>query len=141
MRRLVLFLSIAACSGDDTGDDTGADTGTTAEDPSSSSSGVADGVSETGGSICDAVVDCTSCWKCAKQGVCEQQYTACASNIECAGSLACIDYMCPPDDITQDCLDHCCQNCEEHFTCGVVDTAVACIEQECAQYCGTAVCG
>jgi hypothetical protein len=139
MRRFAVLLMVAACSsgsGDDTGGDTGDTTGST-----DGSSSVADGVSETGGSVCDMVDDCTSCWKCAKAGVCSAQYMACASSIECAGSLACIDFMCPPDDIPQDCLDHCCQNCEEHFTCGIVDMAVACIEEECAQHCGSAVCG
>ena len=140
MRPLAFFLVLAACS-NDSGDDSGGDTGDTGGTESSGSSTAADGVSENGGSVCDVVDDCTSCWRCAKQGVCKTDYDACASSFECAGSLACIDYMCPPDDITQDCLDHCCQNCAEHFICGVVDTAVMCIEQECAQYCGTAVCG
>jgi hypothetical protein len=137
---LLVFVAILACTKDDSGDDSGGDTAE-GSDTVGASSSADDGGSEMSGS-CDAIADCTTCWKCAKQGVCKEEYDACAASFECAGSLACIDYMCPPDNIPQTCLDHCCQNCEEHLLCNVVDTAVSCIENECAQFCGsTAVCG
>jgi hypothetical protein len=141
MRFLAVLVLTVACSGDsgdDSGDSGGGDStsaatevGTTAEDPSMTGAG----------GPCETVDDCTSCWKCAKAGACKDDYDACASSFECAGSLACVDFMCPKDGITQDCLDHCCQNCAEHFTCPVVDAAVMCIEQQCAAYCGDAICG
>lgn len=135
---LLVLVAIVGCK-DDSGDESGGDTA--GESGSEGGSTAADGATGMA-DVCDVVEDCTSCWKCAKQGVCKSDYDACASSFECAGSLACVDYMCPPDNIPQTCLDHCCQNCEEHFTCPLVDTAVTCIETECSQYCGsTAVCG
>lgn len=140
MRALALLLFVAACSndsGDESGGGSGDATGTASEGDAS-----ADDPSMTGQEpACETVNDCTTCWKCAKITSCKTDYDACASSIECAGSLACVDYECPGDGITQPCLDHCCLNCMEHLTCFLVDAAVTCIEQECAAYCGDAVCG
>jgi hypothetical protein len=128
MRRLAFVLLAAACSrhsgggGDET---TGGGSSST-----------------TAPAVCDVVDSCESCWKCAKADGCKAQYDACASSSDCAGSLACIDYKCPPEGIQQDCVDQCCLNCAEHFICATVDAAVSCIEMQCAEYCASqAVCG
>ncbi|HET6582850.1 MAG TPA: hypothetical protein VFG69_05370 [Nannocystaceae bacterium] len=140
MRALAVIFLVAACSSD-SGDESGGGSGGASGDTAAGDSTAADPSMTGADPACEMVTDCTTCWKCAKISSCKADYDACASSFECAGSLACIDYMCPADGILQPCLDHCCQNCAEHAICFLVDAAVTCIEQECAAYCGDAVCG
>lgn len=145
MRRLAFGCLLFGCGNGDGGGDS-----TTAASTSSTSTAAADSSSSTAGASmssttaapgCDVPPeDCTTCWECAKVGACKDAYDACASSSECAGSLACIGYMCPADGIEQSCLDHCCQNCAEHNLCFLVDAMVTCVEQQCADLCGPGTC-
>ena len=139
MRRL-WFALLIGCGDSSDGDSAGATTTLSTGMPAESSSGGAS-MSSTGAPACDMPpVDCTTCWECAQMGACKATYDACASNFECAGSLACIDYKCVPDGITQACADQCCQNCAEHFTCSFVDAMVTCVAELCSELCGPATC-
>lgn len=146
---LAWMLVVPACGGDE-GGDSGETTGTTAVVSTSSetSSGTssettnATSITTTGSPpVCDVPPsDCTQCWECAKIGPCKQDYDTCAASIDCAGSLACVGYMCPADGLEQSCIDHCCQNCAEHFACPFVDAVITCVETQCADLCGPATC-
>lgn len=144
LARVLTVSWLVGCGGGDdggSGADSTSTTGTTAPATTSDESSGGASMSSTGAPACDVPpVDCTTCWECAQVGACEDAYQACASNFECAGSLACIDFMCPADGITQECADHCCQNCAEHFLCSLVDAVVTCVEQQCADLCGPATC-
>lgn len=139
MRRLAFALLVGCGGGGDNG--SGTTGGSSSSGPSTESTGDSGSMSSTGAPGCDVPpTDCATCWQCAKVGVCESEFHNCASSIECAGSLFCLESMCTPDGITQECSDHCCQNCAEHFTCPLVDTYVTCVEMQCADLCGPATC-
>lgn len=148
LRRFALACVLAsiACSGDDggeSGDTTGTTTGTSSGSTETTTETTAATSITTTGSppVCDVPPsDCTQCWECAQIGACKQEYDTCAASIDCAGSLACIDYMCPADGLEQPCIDHCCQNCAEHFACSIVDAVITCVEAQCADLCGPVTC-
>lgn len=148
-RCLVLLLASTAlvgCGGDDggeSGETTGTTTGssTTSTETSTETTSSDASMSSTGAPNCaEAPTDCTTCWECAQIGPCKETYNSCAASIDCAGSLACIDYMCPADGLAQTCIDHCCQNCAEHFACSIVDAVISCVEMQCADLCGPVTC-
>ncbi|MBX7079586.1 MAG: hypothetical protein K1X88_10395 [Nannocystaceae bacterium] len=136
-----LCLALTVACGDDGdgggGSSTGSSTTTTGADGSSSSQGASMSSTTTGNPECDAPTDCATCWQCARFGECKPAYDQCAANPDCAGSIACIDYMCPADGLQQDCFDHCCLNCAEHMVCGDVNSAAACIQAACSELCMT----
>ncbi|MCA9704531.1 MAG: hypothetical protein KDK70_01640 [Myxococcales bacterium] len=168
MRWLALLLLSAACGDDSSGDTTltgfgtsppatstsgsasGSASGTTSDDPTAtadtgeptSSSGAADTTpSTTTGLDCAAPADCEACWQCAvTEGPCAAGYDACLANINCAGSMVCIESTCTEGALQQSCLDTCCMSCTNLGTCGMVDPTVQCVATECAALCGAPTC-
>jgi hypothetical protein len=96
--------------------------------------------SSGGGSDCTAPADCAECWNCAAQGPCMATYQSCQMMAFCIPSLVCVESMCTPAGLQQDCASTCCMSCTDLMTCPMVDAAIACIEQQCAGLCGNVTC-
>jgi hypothetical protein len=96
--------------------------------------------SSGGGPDCTAPADCAECWDCAAQGPCMAAYQSCQMMAFCVPSLVCVESMCTPDGLQQDCASTCCMSCTDLMTCPMVDAAIACIEQQCAGLCGAVTC-
>lgn len=89
---------------------------------------------------CEAPADCETCWACAKAGPCMGTYDACLNQFNCTPSLTCVESMCTSDGLLQECVDTCCMSCAMLGTCPDVDTAISCVEQQCADLCGDVTC-
>ena len=96
--------------------------------------------SSDGGPDCSAPADCAECWSCAAQGPCMAEYLSCQMMTFCVPTLVCLDSMCTPGGLQQDCASTCCMSCNNLMTCPMVDAAVTCIEQQCAGLCGDVTC-
>ena len=96
--------------------------------------------SSGGGPDCTAPADCAECWDCAAQGPCMATYQSCQMMAFCIPSLTCLDSICTPDGLQQDCANTCCMSCTDLMTCPMVDAALSCIEQQCAGLCGDVTC-
>jgi hypothetical protein len=144
--------TMTSVTGDTGNDSSSGAVSTTTQAPGTSSSGDPDtsatsepttsglDASSSGGQDCNAPSDCTECWNCAAQGPCMAMYQSCQMMAFCIPTLACLESMCLANGLLQECADTCCMSCTDLGTCPMVDTAISCIEQECAGLCGQISC-